>query len=116
SPPAGPMYAHDQYGGYLIYRLFPKTKVFVDGRSDFYRQGDVLDDAGKLGTVKPEWQKILDKYRIEWMVLQRNEPLVLIALMSGQWTSIYEDKTAQILTRKHSPATQAVTGKARSEP
>ena len=116
SPPSGPMYSSDQFGGYLIYRLYPKIKVFVDGRSDFYRQGRVLQDADELATVGPEWQKLLDQYRIQWMVLERDEPLALIAQMSGQWTSIYEDKTAQILTRKNPPATQAVTGEAKSEP
>jgi hypothetical protein len=40
--PAGKGYSHDQFGGYLIYRLYPQYKVFVDGRGDFYRQGTVL--------------------------------------------------------------------------
>src|SRR5262249_8282652 len=106
----------DQYGGYLIYKLYPRIKVFVDGRSDFYRQGKVLEDARTLATIKPGWQSVLDERGIQWMLLERDEPLALIAQVSGQWLSIYEDKTAQILMRKHSPATQAVTGKATSEP
>ncbi len=38
---AVPVIAHEwfndcDWGGYLIWRLRPKTKVFIDGRSDVY--------------------------------------------------------------------------------
>ncbi|MGH9939985.1 MAG: hypothetical protein ACREAM_27400 [Blastocatellia bacterium] len=96
----GNLYSSDQFGGYLIYRLYPRFKVFVDGRSDFYRQGSVLDDYDKIATVKPQWSELLDKYDISWMTLRRDEPLALIALASGRWQSVYEDSLTQILIRK----------------
>src|SRR5579863_3105836 len=35
--PAGPrILTTDQWGDYLIYRFYPRGRVFVDGRSDFY--------------------------------------------------------------------------------
>jgi len=98
--PEGNMYSSDQFGGYLIYRLYPQFKVFVDGRSDFYRQGSVLDDYDKIATIKPQWSELLDKYDIGWMTLRRDEPIALIALASGRWQSVYEDSLAQILIRK----------------
>jgi hypothetical protein len=110
SPLPGAMYAHDQYGGYLIYRLFPSIKVFVDGRSDFYRKGGVLEEARKITLVKPEWQTTLDSRNVQWMVLRLNEPLALIAQMSGRWKSIYQDKTAQILIRTDAPAAREEAG------
>ncbi len=30
------IFTFDQWGDYLIYRLYPRTRVFIDGRSDFY--------------------------------------------------------------------------------
>jgi hypothetical protein len=98
--PEGKLYASDQFGGYLIYRLYPQFKVFVDGRSDFYRQGTVLDDVDRIALVKPQWSELLDKHDVRWMVLRRNEPLALIATMSGRWQSVYEDTVAQILVRR----------------
>lgn len=97
--PEGNMYSSDQFGGYLIYRLYPQIKVFVDGRSDFYRQGTVLDDYDKIATVSPQWSELLDKYDIQWMTLRSDEPLALIALASGRWQSVYKDSVAQILIR-----------------
>jgi hypothetical protein len=97
--PEGNMYSSDQFGGYLIYRLHPQFKVFVDGRSDFYRQGSVLDDYDRIVTIKPQWSELLEKYDIRWMTLRRDEPLALIAIASGRWRSVYEDTVAQILIR-----------------
>src|SRR5262249_24204200 len=65
--PEGKMYSSDQFGGYLIYRLYPQFKVFVDGRSDLYRQGSVLDDFERIATIKPQWSELLDKYDIQLM-------------------------------------------------
>ena len=97
---SGNVYASDQFGGYLIYRQF---KVFVDGRSDFYRQGTVLDEMEKLDTVRPDWQSLLDKRSIDWMLLKRGEALAQVALFSGKWQSTYEDSIAQILVRHPRP-------------
>jgi hypothetical protein len=108
--PDGKMYASDQFGGYLIYRLYPQFKVFVDGRSDFYRQGTVLDDVDRIALVRPQWSELLDKHDIRFMVLSRDEPLALIALASGRWRSVYEDTLAQVLVRNPVQPDQAVNG------
>lgn len=94
---SGNLYASDQFGGYLIYRQF---KVFVDGRSDFYRQGTVLEEMEKIDTVHPEWEQVLDERLIDWMLLKRGEALAQVALFSGKWRSIYEDSVAQVLVRQ----------------
>jgi hypothetical protein len=97
----GNPYAIDQYGGYLIYRFTPQVQVFVDGRSDLYRQSAVLDDMNRIAQVQPAWSELLAKYEIGWMVLQRNEPLAAVALQSGRWTSVHEDATAQVLVSQN---------------
>jgi hypothetical protein len=96
----GNPYAHDQFGGYMIYRLWPQVSVFIDGRGDFYHQSAVVDDAIHIVTVKPDWQTLLDKYDVGWMLLRRNEPLALIAALNGKWENVYSDATAQVFVRK----------------
>lgn len=108
----GRMFSHDQFSGYLIYRLYPNLKVFVDGRSDFYRQGSVLEETDRIRLVKNDWQQLLDKYSVEWMLLKRGEPLAQIAVLSGNWSNIYEDAISQILIRniKNKSPNTAPTG------
>jgi len=98
--PAGRVYSSDQFGGYLIYRFYPRMKVFIDGRSDFYRTGDVVKDYLNIASVKPDWSSLLDKYEVNWMLLSPREALTTLALTSGHWTSVYCDDTAQVLVRK----------------
>lgn len=96
----GNLYAPDQFGGYLIYRFYPQLRVFVDGRSDFYRTGPVFDEYLRVMTIRPDWAAILDQYDIRWMLLRTDEPLATVAQATGQWVSIYHDSTAQVLIRK----------------
>src|SRR5262249_35826581 len=101
--PSGNLYANDQFGGYLIYRLYPQFKVFVDGRNDFYRQGTVLDEADNIKLARtdvPDWQELLANPSVNWMLLNRGGPLAQIANLSGNWTSIYQDSLSQILIRQ----------------
>jgi hypothetical protein len=96
-------YAPDQFGGYLIYRFWPLRRVFLDGRSDFYRTGTVFDEALRLHEAAPDWRELLDKYQVQWLLLRRDDALSKAALAEGNWTSIYHDDTAQLLIRKSNP-------------
>ncbi|MEP7338126.1 MAG: hypothetical protein ABI977_10315 [Acidobacteriota bacterium] len=105
---SGNPYSNDQFGGYLIYRLYPRFKVFVDGRSDFYRQGTVLDEVSSIERIKPGqpgshgWEELLEKRSVEWMLLKRGTALAQIATLSGKWVSVYEDSISQVLIRRAS--------------
>jgi hypothetical protein len=103
----GNLYAHDQYGGYLLYRLYPDVRVFVDGRNDLYAQGTILDEMTAVSNVEPSWSDVLDKHQVEWMLAPRDRPLSLMARMSGGWKAVYEDPTAQVLVRMPSRSTVA---------
>ncbi|MBP6821810.1 MAG: tetratricopeptide repeat protein [Acidobacteria bacterium] len=105
---SGRLYASDQFGGYLIYRKF---KVFVDGRSDFYRQGSVLDEMTKLESAGSwsDLEEVLDKRSIDWMLLKRGQALAQIALFSGKWASVYEDSISQVLIRKAPILTSSIS-------
>jgi hypothetical protein len=98
--PNGNLYAGEKFGGYFIYKLFPRVKVFADGRSDLYNGGRVLEDVRKLAALKSDWSDVLDRNQVDWMVLEREEPLAVVIEMTGQWDKVYEDGTARILVRK----------------
>lgn len=96
----GNVYAPDEYGDYLIYRFYPKIRVFVDGRSDFYNSGYTLRDYQKLVKLDPSWPEVLDDNGVDWMLLYDDDPLGMIARMSGSWERVYRDDYSQILVKK----------------
>jgi len=95
----GNIYSPDEYGDYLVYRLFPDIKVFIDGRSDFYRTGPVFNEYLKLISLDSTWSQILDKYNINYILINRNDPLGIVVSLSGDWNILYSDGFSQIFER-----------------
>ena len=70
NPLKGNMFNLDNWGGYIIYS-YPQIKVFMDGRLDMYQQ-DFIAEYQKVTRVTPEWEDILDKYKVDWILISNN--------------------------------------------
>jgi hypothetical protein len=93
-----PVFCPDLWGGYLIYRLYPQTKVLVDDRHDLY--GDrFFKDYLKVVFVQPDWNKVLDQRHVDWVLVQRNSSLGTILEQTRGWKLIHEDGTAVLFHR-----------------
>jgi hypothetical protein len=95
-----PMYNTYGYGGYLIWQLDGKNKVFVDGRADVYERVGVLADyltISRLGVAAPF---LLDAYGIQSCLIDRDEPLgTLLGNLPG-WQKIYGDPHSTLYVRR----------------
>ena len=95
SDPAGRVFTYDQWGDYLIYRLYPDHKVFVDGRSDFY--GDDFDDrCSDVLSVKYGWEKTLSSFGVDTILMPPNAPLSGALKESSRWRVVYDDGIALV--------------------
>lgn len=88
------------FGGYLIYKGFPKDGVFVDGRADMY--DEFLKNYYDVVDLKPEWKDILDRFDIDWMLITANSPLSVLLLETEKWSLVYADKVANVFVRRGS--------------
>jgi hypothetical protein len=92
------VFAEDQWGDYLIYHLYPRKKVFIDGRSDFY--GDEFGERYlDLLNVKYDWQKTLDKYAVDTIVISPKFALATTLKISRDWRVVYDDGISIVLRR-----------------
>ncbi len=94
-----PIFAPDSWGGYLIYRLYPQNKVFVDDRHDFYGV-DFLRDYLKAIRLTPDWDKFLNEKHVNWALLPAGSSLANMLEETAQWNVVYRDGTAVLLERK----------------
>ena len=95
SDPAGRIFTHDEWGDYLIYRLYPGHKVFVDGRSDFY--GDDFEEKYiDVLNVKYGWEKILSGFGVNTILLPPSSPLTGALKESSRWRVVYDDGIALV--------------------
>ena len=96
-----PIFAPDAWGGYLIYRLYPQNKVFVDDRHDFYGE-EFLKNYLKSVRLTPEWEVFLNDKKVNWVLLAVGSPLANMLEQTSQWTVAYRDGTAVLFERKQS--------------
>ena len=94
-----PIFAPDSWGGYLIYRLYPQNKVFVDDRHDFYGEGFMRE---YLKTVRftPDWDVFLKEKKVNWALLPAKSSLANMLEETFRWSLVYQDGTAVLLERK----------------
>jgi len=98
-PPPLPMFNTYSYGGYLIYALDGRNKVFIDGRTDIYDQVGVLADYGRIGRVEPIALRLLDVYSVQSCLIERNEALGTLLAASRQWQKVYADDQSVLFVR-----------------
>jgi hypothetical protein len=103
SSPALRTLTSDQWADYLIYRLYPRIRVFYDGRSDFY--GDAVgDDYQSLLAGGPRYREVMERYGFTTALLPLDWPLVRILERDPEWTVVDRDKLGVLLTRRHTAA------------
>jgi hypothetical protein len=88
----------DQWGDYLIYRLHPDFKAFIDGRSDFY-DPTLRDEYLGLMNGTWRWRYTLDKHRITAALLPLNWALATTLKIDPSWTLVYDDGQALYFER-----------------
>lgn len=108
---AGHIFNEYGYGGYLLYHLYPKQKVFFDGRTDLYLCCE-MPDTLKLATNKyqddAEYKKTTDwlwsKYDISFVLVSTRKHSVLrkiarLLTADPDWSLVYWDDQSQIFVR-----------------
>jgi hypothetical protein len=89
------------FGGYLIWAL-PEQPVFIDGRADLFEWAGVLGDFSKWATLQNDPNSLLDRYKIDFCVLERESPIAhLLSVLNG-WKAIYSDDLSVIFVRQTS--------------
>ena len=102
----------DQWADYLLFRFWPGTKVFVDGRTDFYGPqlgGEYID----LWHGQGRWRELLDRYRFDSVLIPPDWPLCALLRQDLAWRQSVADKQAVLFMRA---APEAPAEKAEATP
>jgi hypothetical protein len=94
----GPVLGPDSWGGYFIYRLYPRAKVVVDDRHDFYGE-EFLKSYLKMIHVESGWEDFLRKHPSPWVVVPKNSALASILGVTPGWQPVYSDEVAVVFVR-----------------
>lgn len=95
----GPIVSTDSWGGYLIYRLYPRVRTVLDDRHDFYGER-FFESYLKMVRVEPGWQDFLERSQAPSVVVPANSALANILGETGGWRAVYHDDVAVIFLRE----------------
>ena len=99
-PIPGRMYNSYGYGGYLIWALDGRHRVFIDGRADIYEHTGVFSDYLAISRLVPSALLLLRAYDIQSCMIERDEPLASVLVALPDWQEVYHDKMSAIFVRK----------------
>ena len=77
-------------GGYLIWRTYPKFKVFVDGRYAPYTD-QIIEDALYILAGRPDALNLLSKYEVEIAFAENDTALFHMLVTSAMFRLVYSD-------------------------
>ncbi len=101
-PQKGNIFNQYEWGGFLEWSL-PQVQTFIDSRTDIFEYKGVLRDYFAIGTFNDS-QKLLDKYKITYIVYPTHTPLAYFLANNARWEQIYQDNQAVIYRRLDSVA------------
>jgi len=100
------IFTEDAWGGYLIYKLYPANKVFIDGRSDFY--GSTFNEKYlDVMNVRYDWEKNLDQYHVNTILLPPTASLASTLKESRRWRPVYDDGVAIVFRAADAGSSEA---------
>jgi hypothetical protein len=94
SPPENG-FNHFPWGGYLLYRLWPEGRVFIDGQTDFYGEALVREYEQVIG-LGEGWREVLRRYDIGWALVPPGSAFAQALTKEPGWLQVYRDGTAAI--------------------
>jgi hypothetical protein len=95
----GRVYHELVWGGYLIWRYDGRVPVFVDGRNEVFFDR-AFRDCYRVTWCERDTQAILDRWKIDTMLIMRNQMLETWLRQSPHWTAAYEDDVAVVFRRR----------------
>jgi hypothetical protein len=91
----GPMFNSYNWGGYLIWTLYPDYPVFVDGRTDLY-DDPFLRNYLDVALARENWRDLLARYNVRFVLVERDSILARFLASDDGWQRRYADDVAVI--------------------
>lgn len=78
------------WGGYLIWKMYPDQKVYIDGRCDMYGE-DFVTRFVDIYTTKPGWENALKEDQIDYVLVEPNTYLAYALKENPDWITVFSD-------------------------
>jgi hypothetical protein len=87
------------WGGYLIYRFYPDRPVFIYGEATELGNA-LLEEVNDVETAQPDWQQVLTKYGVDYIVERTDSSLSMALSVDPEWQQVYRDSFSVIFVKR----------------
>ncbi|MCS7259353.1 MAG: hypothetical protein NZ765_01020 [Anaerolineae bacterium] len=94
--PTGALFNSYNWGGYLIFTLWPDYLVFVDGRTDLY-DDTLLRQYLAISSASEDWHEQLMRYNIRVVLVETESILARLLRREPGWHEVFRDQVATLL-------------------
>jgi hypothetical protein len=81
---ASRVFCSDQWGDYLVYKNFPKQRVFIDGRLDYYGE-KFVNDTHTMSEGRARWREIFDAHRFDVVLSTTDATITNLVMTLPDW-------------------------------
>ncbi len=93
------IFVPDQMADYLIFRNYPRQKVFFDSRHNYY--GPVIgNEYLAISGGQRKWLELFNKYRFNLALIPVDEPLSALLSGSAEWRKVDSDEKHILFERR----------------
>lgn len=94
-----PVFNEYGWGGYMIWKLQPDYRVYIDGRADVY--GDAfMEEFLKTRDGVAVWRAPLEREGVRTVAVGPDAPLASLLRQEPGWRKVFEDKQAVIFVKE----------------
>ena len=98
----GNLFNSYSFGNYLLYRLHPRNRVFIDGRVDMY--GGEIANLYERTLKAKDWRGTFERFDIQAAVIEisrKSDIPILVALhRSSEWALVYWDNLSAVYAKR----------------
>jgi hypothetical protein len=102
-----------EWGAYAIWKLAPRSRVFIDGRFEAVYPPRVIDDYFTFMHGRPGWERLIEDYPTDVIVVQRWRELHHRLFERDDLANVYSDPASLIFVRKSAKMRDALERLAR---
>jgi hypothetical protein len=88
---SGNILAKFEFGEYLIWELYPRCLVGIDGRYETVYRPEVSEKYFNFQAARANWRQFLEDYPPDLLLLEKTDKIMKLVQLEPGWFPIYSD-------------------------
>jgi hypothetical protein len=101
------LFAYYDWGGYAIWKLDSRYRVFADGRADLYGDDLMRESIETVTHLHQGWEQVLNEWEVGTMLVPPSSAIAQAMFLDRRWLVAYRDLQAVVFVRRPDKSTAA---------